>query len=179
MLIAIGGLTASGKSSLATALSTELQWQNISAGTYYRAIAEERNMSIFELSTIAVHSPDIDNHVTNEVLRNIKQHENCILDAHAACFIAYGLDHVSVFLYCPLEERARRLTQRTKLTLEEALNKIETLDRETTLRMYRLYKQDFMNLSSYHLVINTAKTDLSTCMTVTRCLVEQILRSHK
>jgi cytidylate kinase len=179
MIVAIGGFTASGKSSLAKALSLELRWPNISAGAYFRKMAEERNIDIFELSTLAVDDPEIDQQVTEQVLGDIVSSSDCILDAHAACLVASSLDHVSLLLHCPTKERARRLAQRTGFTPEESLHKIETFDRETTLRMYHLYGQDFMDLSGYHLVINTAKTDVASSLIIAKCLVGQIWGSRK
>jgi len=176
MIVAIGGLTACGKSSLAEALSKELRWHNISAGKYFRKIAGERNIDIFELSAIATRSTEVDEVVTNQVLNDIKSVSDCTLDAHGACLVVSNFIHVAILLYCPFEERARRLELRNGLSLEEAQRRIETLDYETTLRLKNLHHEDFLDLTNYHLVINTAKIDLPTSVLIAKCFVEKMLR---
>jgi cytidylate kinase len=179
MIISIGGQSASGKSTLAKALSSELKWVHISAGAIFRKMADEQNIDFYEFSRQAFDNADIDKRVAQELSQVISSNDNCVLDAHAAYFVTHNLNHIAVFLYCSQEERARRLAQRYGFVFEEALRKIEILDREITTRMYKLYKRNIEDISWYNLVINTAKTDILTSIVITKSIVEQTLRAPK
>lgn len=160
MIVSINGFSGSGKSTLAKQLSKLLKWPHISAGKYFRNISKIKGHSIYELSTIAVKDSSIDREITQMALREIENLGNCIFDAHGAAFITNEDSQINIFLHCPLEERARRISDLTHENYSKTKVLIQKLDTETTQRFKKVYKQDILDFKHYDLIINTNRVSI-------------------
>jgi len=98
MIVAISGLSGSGKSSVAKILSGIFGWPHVAAGIHFRNIARKTGCDIYELSKEALINKDIDLEVTKIILDEVGKYENCILDAHGAALITKDLSRLCFFL---------------------------------------------------------------------------------
>lgn len=166
MIVSISGLSGSGKSTLAKQLAIRLNWPYVSAGRYFRDIAKNKNVSVYEISTLAIDNFELDREITVKVQEEIKVTKNCILDAHGAALIAKKFQQVCIFLYCPLSIRANRVSCQTKQNYSLIYECIEKLDKETIQRFERVYNQNILNLDHYDLILNTDRLHIEQIVTL-------------
>lgn len=79
-IITIAGKLGSGKSSTAKLISENLGYKHFSTGDFMRKIAEDRGVSLLELSKLAEEDPSIDI-LLDERNKEIGQMENVVLDS--------------------------------------------------------------------------------------------------
>ena len=154
IVIAISGFHGTGKSSLAKELSKEFSLKLISSGIVFRKIAEEKNLSLEELSRLAEESSDIDL-LIDEHLKRIALQGNVIADALLSGWMLRGIADIKIWLKAPLEVRIRRIADREKRSYEEAFR--ETISREESekKRFKKYYGIDLNDLSIYDFVLTT------------------------
>ncbi len=161
MIITISGVPGSGKSSVAKLLALKLGLRHYSTGDFMRLIAEERGITLLELSKIAERDKSIDKELDAYSMKLGEKEDNFVLDARLGFhFIPRS---VKVFLGVLPEEAANRIFNSPKHKLQEKENK----NYETTLRNIRkrmeserkryisLYGVDYGDKRNYDLVINT------------------------
>jgi len=177
LVITVSGLHGSGTSTQARRLAESLGLRYISAGLLFRRIAEERGLTLEELSRLAEEDPELDRMI-DERTREEARRGDVVIDAALAGWMAEDAD-LKIFLTAPLEERIRRIARREGLTLEEARR--ETLRREQSERerFKRYYGIDINDLSIYDVVLNTALFKPDATARILRRIVEELRRGRK
>lgn len=107
MKIAINGSLGSGKSTVAKALAQKLGYQYISTGAWFRAMAEERGVTLSEMSAIAEKDPTIDDTIDARLKALNGSPDNLIIDSRMAAFFIE--DAFRVRLTVSEEEGAKRI----------------------------------------------------------------------
>lgn len=155
--VAISGLHGTGKTTAAEALSEKFDLRRVSAGSVFRRLAKERNMSLKEFSSYVEDHPEIDREMDGKIAREGEK-DNVLLDARLAGWMAKDAD-IRILLTAPLEKRVKRISERDGRPYEEV--KEETLVREESeKKRYReLYDIDVDDHSVFDLIINTGKFD--------------------
>ncbi len=153
LVIAISGLHGSGRSTHARRLAEAFDLRYVSSGTIFRQMAEERGLTLEEMSRLTEGDPELDKLIDERArLESLKG--GVVIDATLSGWMAEDPD-LRIFLTAPLEARMRRIAEREGVSLEEARE--ETLAREVSERerFKAYYGVDVGDLSVYDLVLNT------------------------
>ena len=92
-----------------------------------------------------------------EAIKNIAKNGSAIIIGRAANHILRDCDCcLDVFLTCPLEERAKRVSQREGMTVEEALEHIQRMEKERREYYNTFTFGDWGMASTYDLCVDTS-----------------------
>ena len=153
LVIAVSGLHGSGRSTHARRLAEAFDLRYVSSGTIFRQMAEERGLTLEEMSRITEGESEFDK-LIDERARLEALKGGVVIDATLSGWMAEDPD-LRIFLTAPLEARMKRIADREGVSLEEARE--ETLAREVSERerFKAYYGVDVGDLSVYDLVLNT------------------------
>lgn len=166
ILVTIDGPSGAGKGTLAELIADELDVKSFSAGDFFRDIAEEKGLTVEELSEKADKKTDIK--VDRRTLEKGLS-ENCVIESRIASWVLGDYSDLSIYVTADLEERARRvlsdLQESSRIaeehvdTLEEACKKISKRDQDNKERYKDYYGIDVEDIQMYDLVLDN--TELS------------------
>lgn len=164
MIITISGLPGSGKSVVASRVAETLGFRHVSAGDFMREMAEERGMTILELSQSAERHDAIDREIDERTMRLASEGEDFVMDARLGWhFIPQSL---KVFLDVRPEVAARRIydarrgSERENVDLETTQEAIESRTRSEKNRYVEYYDLDYTDPDHYDLVIDTSNLSI-------------------
>ena len=168
--ITIGGLSGTGKGTVAKILASKLDFELHSVGNFFREIAKERGFSSLLEFQKTIHSEDntdfsADIETDERTKKFGAEKDNFIIEGRLCAHMIP--DAFKILLTCVDDERFRRVAERQKISIDEA--RIETLEREKLYTDFysRFYKiDDYLDESYYDFVIDT-----------TNILPEQIVES--
>ncbi len=153
LVIAVSGLHGSGRSTHAKRLAEAFDLRYVSSGTIFRQMAEERGLTLEEMSRLTEGDLELDKLIDERArLESLKG--GVVIDATLSGWMAEDPD-LRIFLTAPMEARIKRIAEREGVSLEEARE--ETLAREASERerFKAYYGVDVGDLSFYDLVLNT------------------------
>lgn len=153
LVIAVSGHHGSGRSTHAEKLAEALGLRYVSSGTVFRQMAEERGMSLEEMSRLTDEDPDLDK-LIDERAREETRDGGVVLDATLSGWMAIDPD-IKFFLTTPFEVRVRRIAEREGLSLEEARKETLVRSESERERFMRYYGIDITDLTIYDVVLNT------------------------
>jgi cytidylate kinase len=123
--------------------------------------------------------PDRMVEVGEHVMKDIADRGNCVIVGRGApYFLRERDDAFHVFMYAPRAEKLRRLQDLGK-TLHDAVDLVDTVDRERILFVKHYFGADWPTRSLYHLMINTSmgnETVLSTVLQTMRMMEPATVR---
>jgi len=156
IVIVISGPAGSGKTTYAKRLAEKLGLRYFSAGSIFRKIAQEKGLSLVELSKLAEKDYSIDIEIDRRTLEEAKK-GNVVIDGHLTAWIVKELADVAIYITAPLMVRVKRIAERDNKPLREAY--YETVRREFSQRkrFIEIYGIDVTDISWFDLVINTEK----------------------
>lgn len=154
-VITIAGLHGTGKTTYAVALSEHLGLRLISAGRLFRQIADERSLTLEQLSTVASREPGIDKEIDGRMLSEA-QKGNVVLDGLLSAWTARDYAGMKIYLVAPDEVRIRRIARRERIPFDVARRETMTRERIERERFKKFYGFDVDSLNIYDLVMNTA-----------------------
>jgi cytidylate kinase len=134
--IAISGLTASGKSTLAKNLADYFNIKKYSAGEIFRNYARERGLDIEKLSLEA--EEKLDKIADEETKRICNFEDNFVIEGRLTIYFCET--SFKIYIYADKEIRAKRLALRENLNFEEALKRLEERDSYDLDRYKKIYK---------------------------------------
>lgn len=157
--ITIGGLSGTGKGTVARMLSEKLGFQLNSAGNFMRELSKENgfeNLVDFLKFNYSKNSGDhgADIKVDERTKKFGLENTNFVIEGRLCAHMVP--DAFKILLTCSDEERFRRVAQRQKIDIEDA--KQETLEREKLYTNFykRFYKiENYLDDSHYDLVVDT------------------------
>lgn len=166
LVITIDGPSGAGKGTLAYYISELLDIPNYSAGDFFRGLAEEKGLTVEELSEQADKETDIK--VDKRTLEKGLE-ENCVIESRISSWVLGSYSDFRIYVTADLEERARRTARdleegereaEEKVTdVEEVKEKIEKRDEDNRQRYMDYYGIDVEDLEMYDLIIDN--TDMS------------------
>uniref|UniRef100_A0A7C2ZVP3 Cytidylate kinase n=1 Tax=Ignisphaera aggregans TaxID=334771 RepID=A0A7C2ZVP3_9CREN len=154
LVIAIGGPAGSGKTTVARLLAQRLGLRHVSVGQFFRRIAQERGLSLEELSRIAQEDPSIDRFLDDMAAEEARK-GGVVIDGHAAPWLLKGLAHLRVAVVASDDVRYRRLAERDGKPLEHAIRETRAREEAEKERYRRYYGIDVDDFTDFDLVINT------------------------
>ena len=96
---------------------------------------------------------------TEKVVQHAAGAGNCVIVGRGSQhFLRHRRDALRIFLYAPREEKVRRLISRGK-SENEAIELVDTVDRERSDFIAKYFKVEWPSRSIYHAMINTEVGD--------------------
>lgn len=174
MIITISGRPGSGKSVVASKVADVLGIRHVSAGDFMREMAQERGISILELSRLAEQDEAIDAEIDGRTRRLAGSGGDFVIDARLGWH--FVPESFKVFLDVRPEVAARRIygarrgTERENTDLETTRAAVNSRTRSETSRYQDYYGLDYTEPSHYDVVVDTS--DLTVDQVVERVLAE-------
>ena len=114
------------------------------------------------------------------IIRNIASEESCVIVGRAADYILEGEEHVSIFIFAPLEERLKRKLEleivngkENPLNANEMTKKIRQKDKQRR-RYYEFYTDNKWGDRDVHdLLINTSRTGIDGAVDIIRTYIDK------
>lgn len=168
MKIIISGLTASGKSTLAKGLSSDLGMGYFSGSSKLREIMPPKDFEYWEskkgLDVIKFRLKHLkyDRLLDDYILKYVKSHDNIVLDSWVASWKVNEKDTIKIYLKVDLETRARRVSERDQMEYEAALKFMKEKDKLSSKIYYTLYKIKISgeDLMPFDLVVNSSELSI-------------------
>lgn len=146
--LTVSGHPGSGTSTLVRGLMDRFGWTCLNGGDVFREEAKRRGMSLGDFGELCKNELDVDRSL-DELLRQRMQGDDSadIVESRLAGWWAYKLELPILRLWLDVsdEERARRVSNREGLTLEEALHanrQRSAVDGERFKMLYDLLPED-------------------------------------
>jgi cytidylate kinase len=163
---------------VAKLLAQKLGLRHVSVGQLFRRIAEERGLTLAQLSELAERDPTIDLMLDN-LARKEAEKGAVVIDGHVAPWLLKDVATLRIAIVASFETRIKRLAQRDGKPIEEV--KKETLQREESerRRYLRLYNIDISNFSEFDLVINSERFSPDDIVEIILKALEAICKGRK
>ena len=146
--VTVSGHPGSGTSTLVRGLMDRFGWTSLNGGDVFREEAKRRGMSLGDFGELCKNELDVDRSL-DELLRQRMQGSDAanIVESRLAGWWAYRLELpcLRIWLDVSDEERARRVSEREGLALEDALeaNRARAaVDGERFMLLYDLVPED-------------------------------------
>ncbi|HIH40688.1 MAG TPA: AAA family ATPase [Halobacteria archaeon] len=160
MKITISGHAGSGKTSVSRELAKATGFKVISAGSVFRDLAKDANMTLEEFSLYAKDDKEVDSLVDRRQVELSNKYKDCIVEGRLSGWMIKEADF-KVWLQSSIETRIRRIINRENRTYESVLKETISRERVEKDRYKKFYNIDIDDLSIYDLVINTERWDIT------------------
>ncbi len=162
MIITISGTAGSGKSTVARMLAKKLGYEHFSVGGLMRDMAEEKKISLLELSAEAEKDMGLDEELDQRQIELGREKDNFVIDGRLS--FHFIPDSVKIFLDADFEERAKRvlsdrIRKENNVNLENTKENIRRREESERKRYKKYYELDYHDKIHYDLIIDT--TDMS------------------
>ncbi len=152
MIIAITGLTGSGKNTLGELLAKKLKLRLVCPT--FKDLAKLEGVSLMQFQRKAEKDLNIDKKFDAE-LRKQAASGNCVVVTWLGPWMVDA--DLRVLVDAPLEVRAKRISNRDGMSLEQAKKHVKERDEENHQRYLKVYGIDIYNYTIFDLRINNAK----------------------
>jgi len=149
MIIAICGLTGSGKNTLGELLAKTLGYKLVCPT--FKDLAAKEGVSLMEFQEKARKDPDIDRRF--DALLKEQAVGDCVVTTWLGPWIVDA--DVRIKVICPLETRAQRIAGRDNMTLKEAIKHVKERDDQNRKRYMKVYSIDIDDESRFDACLNS------------------------
>ena len=169
-VIVVSGPPGSGKSTYARLLSQDFCLRYTTTGSIFRRMAEERGLSLEELSRLAERDPSIDLLIDKTTLE-LASKGGYVIDSHLAAWVLSDIADVSILVTAPFPVRAERIARREERSIDDVI--VETGAREASQweRFDRYYGYDTTLYSSFDIVVDTSVLGIDEVYSVIKAFV--------
>ncbi len=158
-LITVSGPPGSGTSTTATILKKQMGYEHLSGGDIFRQMAEDRSMTLQELTVAAESDESIDREVDERLQEIAEAHAKgernteigLILESRLSGWHADGYADLKIWIDAPPEVRLERTVGR-----DETPDELSMREQSEAKRYKKYYGIDIRDLSIYDLVLNSA-----------------------
>ena len=174
IVIAIGGLHGTGKSTYAKILAKDLGLRHVSAGQLFREIAQERNLSLESLNELARSDPSLDQYVDQRTKEEAAK-EGVIIDGQLAAAMAGDRADLRILIAAPEKVRIERILRRDSLSFAEASERTLQRERAEHERYQKYYGIDVADVSIYDVVVDSGSTTIEETTRILKSVVEDYI----
>lgn len=166
MIITINGDHGSGKSTIAKKLAEKLRFEHFSAGDFYRAMAQERGMTLLEILELGEKDPSIDKEVDDRTKKIGIKKDNFIMDSRLAWhFIP---NSIKILLKVDEEEGAKRMIKangrdnedKNRKTIGDIIQSNRRRLKTDNKRYEMYYNLNVWDKENYDFVLDTTDLDI-------------------
>ncbi|MFN7990521.1 MAG: cytidylate kinase family protein [Candidatus Micrarchaeia archaeon] len=166
MIIAICGLTGSGKNTLGELLAKELGYKLVCPT--FKDLAAKEGVSLMEFQKKAEKDPDIDRKFDRVLAEQAKG--DCVVTTWLGPWIVDADLRIKVF--APLETRAERITKRDGMGIREAMEHVKKRDEANRKRYKKVYGIDIFDDSRFDACLNSGIYRPERLLRITLALIE-------
>ncbi len=157
--ITLFGLAGTGKTSAGKMVAEKLGFAFQSSGNMFRALAEEKGLSLGELEEVSKTDSQYDIALDKKVEEYGKTHDNFLFESRLAWY--FIPDSFKIYFDCEFEERISRVADREQKSLQQVRD--ETIKRENAIneRYDKYYGiKDVTDKKNFDLIIDTKENNL-------------------
>jgi cytidylate kinase len=171
LFITVSGPPGCGLTTLCEALSERLDCGYVSGGEVFREIADDRDMSLSQLTAEASSSDELDRELDRRLQRIAEKWGDAdnafILESRLAGYLAADHADLRIWLDAPEEVRVDRTADREEVSAEMRVREVIEEKRYETY-----YGVDLGNRSFYDLAINTARWSPEMTLSIVMAAIE-------
>ncbi len=171
LFITVSGPPGCGATALCTQLSEAMDCPYVSGGDIFRDLAEERDMSLTQLTAKAQASDDIDRALDRRLLSIAEKwgaaNRAFILESRLAGWLAGNRADIRILLDAPGEVRKARISDREETTAEMSVREVNEAGRYQSY-----YDVDLNERGFYDLQVNTARWSKEGVFELVRTAIE-------
>jgi cytidylate kinase len=172
LFVTVSGPPGCGASTLSTRLADALGSPCVSGGDIFRDIAEERGLTLTQLSAQAQESDEIDRALDQHLVEIAEQwgtaNKPFVLQSRLAGWLAGERADLRIYLDAPEEVRKDRISTREETVAEMGVREVGEAGRYDSY-----YDVDVEDVSFYDLHLNTARWDADGVFAIVRAAIEQ------
>ena len=150
MIIAISGLSGSGKNTLGSLVAKKLGYRLVCPT--FKDLAEKEGIPLLEFQKKAMKDPDIDRKF-DALLKQEASKGDCVVTTWLGPWMVDP--DIRVWVFCPDDIRVSRLAKRDGITTEEAQAHIKKRDDNNRKRYAKLYGIDIDEHSKFDICVNS------------------------
>ncbi|MEM2964853.1 MAG: cytidylate kinase family protein [Thermoproteota archaeon] len=173
-VVTFSGLHGTGKTTYARAIAQEFNLRHLSVGGLFRQAAEERGLTLLELTRLAEKDESIDRLIDDEARREAER-GGVVIDGQLSAWMAGENALLKIYLTAPLNVRVKRIADRDGVSLEEAERATVERERAERERYLRLYGLDVDDLSVYDLIVDTDLMSLEELTATLKNIVRSVI----
>ena len=156
MKITISGIGGVGKGTISKLLSERLNYKVLSGGDFFREMADEKNMTVYEFDQFVKENLEYDEKLDEMQKKYGEENDNFVLESRLGWF--FVKDSFKIQLICDEPERLRRVCEREGCDIFEAKNNEQIRLDSIHERYKKLYDiDDFEDPKNYDLVVDTTE----------------------
>ncbi|MBU0533042.1 cytidylate kinase family protein [Candidatus Micrarchaeota archaeon] len=149
MIIAISGLTGSGKNTLGELIAEELNYKLVCPT--FKDLAKKEGVPLMEFQKMAEKDPNIDKKF-DELLKE-QAKGNCVVTTWLGPWMVDA--NLKIKLTASIETRAKRIAERDGMDLKDAIKHVKERDERNRKRYMKLYNIDIYDESIYDMVLDS------------------------
>jgi cytidylate kinase len=177
LFITVSGPPGCGATTLCTQLAAAMSCPYVSGGDIFRDIAEERGMSLTQLSAKAQESDEIDRALDRHLREIAEQwgmaNKPFILESRLAGWIAGDRADLRIYLDAPDEVRKSRVSDREETAAEMGVREVGEAGRYESY-----YEIDSESVDFYDLHLNTARWSKRSVFEIVRAAIDEYDPEH-
>ncbi|MDD5336962.1 MAG: cytidylate kinase family protein [Candidatus ainarchaeum sp.] len=152
MIITIAGFAGSGKTTLGKALAAKLGYSLVSPT--FKDLAKKEGIPLMEFQKKAEKDSSIDLKF-DQVLKEQASKGNCVVTTWLGPWMLNA--DWRIWLFAPLEIRAKRVAERDGISIEQAVLQIKKREEQNRSRYLKLYGIDIFDTSGFDVSFNSGR----------------------
>lgn len=182
IVITVSGLHGVGKSVYARKIAERYGLRYVSSGMLFRRYAEERGLSLKELTDIAGRDRSLDEYIDRAIVEEAEKGD-VVADGLLTGWMLRDKADIKFWFKARDDVRFRRIAERDGIPLEKAIEETKYREASEVERFKRYYNIDLNDLSIYDYVIDTSFLSIDDVLAIVFRVIDSYLarvgRKHR